>query len=245
MEGRRLFCTGDIHGEFNRIKQIKRFCEENNTTRKDNMIILGDLGANYFFNERDKQFKELMASCPITFLCIHGNHEERPQNISTYNYKVTKQYGGIWYEYEYPNILFLEDGEHIINGKRFLVASGAYSVDKKYRLTKGMKWFESEQMDHATKLKIMQIVEENNQFDYILSHTAPLNYEPKYLFLSIIDQSTVDKSTESFLQWIWDNIDKENLKLWGCGHYHSDAWLSEKIRLFYNDIVELYRVKYK
>lgn len=236
---KRMFCTGDIHGSFNRLKEIKKFCEENDITKNDCLILLGDVGANYWLDKQDKRFKEYMSTIPVTFLAVSGNHEEQPQNISTYNYKVTEQYGGIWYEYEYPNILFLEDGEHIINGKRFLVASGAYSVDKKYRLAKGIKWFESEQMDHATKLKIMQIVEENNQFDYILSHTAPLNYEPKYLFLSMIDQSTVDKSTESFLQWIWDNIDYNCLKKWFLGHYHSDSLLEEKIRLVFNDIIEL------
>lgn len=94
-------------------------------------------------------------------------------------------------------------------------------------------------MNDKTKERLATLVCRNNSFDYILSHTAPLNYEPRYLFLSIIDQSTVDKSMENYLQWIYDNIDKEYLTLWGCGHYHSDTWLSEKIRLFYNDIVEL------
>lgn len=145
----------------------------------------------------------------------------------------------LWYEDKYPNIYFLEDGEHIINEKRFLIASGAYSVDKEYRLETGKKWFSSEQMDDDTKEKISTIICLNNSFDYILSHTAPLNYEPKELFLSIIDQSKVDKSMENYLQWIYENIDFDKLKYWFFGHYHSDKILSNKIRLVYNDIIEI------
>ena len=235
----RLFITGDIHASFQDIKKIKKFCKENKTTKEDSMIILGDVGANYWLDERDIQTKEALASCPITFLCVHGNHEERPGNISSYNYVVTKRYGGIWYENDYPNIFFLEDGIHLINGKRFLVVGGAYSVDKHYRLATGKRWFESEQMSDKEKERIILLLTENDSFDYILSHTAPLNYEPRYLFLPTIDQSTVDKSMENFLQWIYETIDLESLKMWFLGHYHSDGLLSEKIRLMYNDIIEI------
>ena len=235
----RLFITGDTHGSFKDIKQIKKFCKQAETTKDDALIVLGDLGANYWLDERDRQVKEALASLPITILAIHGNHEERPSNISSYQYCISKKYGALWYEYDYPSIYFLEDGEHIINGKRFLVASGAYSVDKIYRLATGKKWFASEQMNNKTKERLAILVCRNNSFDYILSHTAPLNYEPRYLFLSMIDQSTVDKSMENYLQWIYDNIDKETLKMWFFGHYHDDNLLSEKLRLMYNDIIEI------
>lgn len=235
----RLFITGDIHANFKDIKRIKKFCKENETTKEDAMIILGDVGVNYWLDERDIPVKEALFSCPITFLCIHGNHEERASKILSYYYGNSKKYGGIWYEYDYPNIYFLEDGEHIINGKRFLVASGAYSVDKEYRLATGKKWFASEQMDDNTKKRLAAIVCLNNSFDYILSHTAPLNYEPRYLFLSMIDQSTVDKSMENYLQWIYENIDLNTLKKWYFGHYHDDNLLSDKLRLMYNNIIEI------
>lgn len=235
----RLFVTGDIHGNFKDIKRLKKFCKENNTTKEDAMIILGDVGVNYWLDERDRQVKDALSSCPITFLCIHGNHEERPSNISSYVYAISKKYGAVWYEYDYPNIYFLEDGVHIINEKRFLIASGAYSVDKRYRIATGKKWFSSEQMDDKTKSRLAATICLNNSFDYILSHTAPLNYEPRYLFLSMIDQSTVDKSMENYLQWIYENINLNTLKKWYFGHYHDDNLLNEKLRLMYNDIIEI------
>lgn len=236
---RRLFCTGDIHASFKRIREIKKWCKKVNTTKEDCLIVLGDLGANYWLDERDEKVKEALQSLPITILAIHGNHEIRPKNISTYNYAISKHYGGLWYENQYPSLYFLEDGVHIINGKRFLIVSGAYSIDKDYRITNGHKWFEDEQMDNDTKRRIAASVCRNNSFDYILSHTAPLNYEPRYLFLPMIDQSTVDKSMENFLQWIYDNVNHEILKLHLFGHYHDDNLLNKKVRLMFNDIIEL------
>ena len=235
----RLFCTGDIHAYFKRIREIKNWCEKMNTTKDDCLIVLGDLGANYWLDKRDNQVKEALQSLPITILAIHGNHEERPSNISTYKYAISKKYGGLWYEYDYPSLLFLEDGEHIINKRRFLIASGAYSIDKEFRLQQGHKWFKDEQMNEKTKERLRRLIKRNNSFDYILSHTAPLNYEPRFLFLPMIDQSTVDKSMESYLQWVYDNIDQEVLKLYLFGHYHSDNLLDKKVRLVFNDIIEL------
>lgn len=229
----------DVHGSFKDIKQIKKFCKQAETTKDDALIVLGDLGANYWLDERDHQVKEALQSLPITILAIHGNHEERPSNISSYQYCISKKYGALWYEYDYPNIYFLEDGEHIIDGKRFLVASGAYSVDKKYRLATGKKWFSNEQMSEETKNNIRTIIKENNSFDYILSHTAPLNYEPRYLFLPQIDQSEVDKSMEIFLQEVYNSVNKDTLKYHLFGHYHDDNLLDTKVRLMFNDIIEL------
>lgn len=39
-------------------------------------------------------------------------------------------------------------------------------------------------------------------FDIILSHTCPFKYEPREMFLAVIDQSTVDTSTERWLDTI-------------------------------------------
>ena len=38
-----IYLTGDTHGNFDR---IRRFCEINNTTKDDVLIILGDAGIN-------------------------------------------------------------------------------------------------------------------------------------------------------------------------------------------------------
>ena len=109
-----IYITGDTHGEFTR---IKKFCKEFNTSKKDYLIILGDAGINYFA-EKDNELKKDLQRLPITFLLVYGNHEERPENISSY--KEIKMFSGIMYQEEkYPNLLFFKDGEiYDIFGKK-------------------------------------------------------------------------------------------------------------------------------
>ena len=120
----------------------------------DILIVLGDAGINYYANEKDNALKNsLKEHYPITLFCIHGNHEERPENIKTY--KTKKFHDGIvYYEEDYPNILFAKDGEvYNFNNRKVLVIGGAYSVDKYFRLARGYNWYESEQPDDKTKNK--------------------------------------------------------------------------------------------
>ena len=143
-----IYYTGDIHGS---TIEIVTFCERFNPTKDDTIVILGDVGANYFGNERDVAFKAAFAKLEPTILCIHGNHEIRPQNIPTYQ---TKEWNGgtVWYEKAYSNILFAKDGEIFdIEGTKHLVIGGAYSVDKAYRLARGYGWWADEQPSDEIK----------------------------------------------------------------------------------------------
>ena len=131
-----IYITGDTHGDMNR---IIRFCERMETSQEDIMIILGDVGLNYYGDSRDRRNKEKVANLPITLFCIHGNHERRPTTIV--EYKLQEWNGGkVWVEEAYPNILFAKDGEiYDIAGMKTIVIGGAYSVDKFYGLSKGYK----------------------------------------------------------------------------------------------------------
>lgn len=228
----RFFLTGDTHGSFTRIYE---FCEKFETKKDDIMCILGDAGINYYFGKKDYRLKQLLQDMPITFFCIHGNHEERPYNIPTY---ITKEWNGgiVYYEEEFPNILFAKDGEiYNINGKSCLVIGGAYSVDKYYRLLKGWSWFKDEQPDEKIKEYVKQQIKKQNHFNLVLSHTCPINTEPRHMFLKEIDQTKVDKSTEIFLQEISDKITFDN---WYFGHYHAN-WDNEKYHMLFTGYVEV------
>ena len=103
---KKIYITGDTHGNFSR---IERFCEANLTTTDDLLIVLGDAGINYYLDERDTTLKHSLSKLPITLLCIHGNHEERPENIPTYSeidFCGDKAYA----ELEFPNLIFAKDG---------------------------------------------------------------------------------------------------------------------------------------
>ena len=211
-----IYITGDTHGDMNR---IVRFCERMETSQEDIMIILGDVGLNYYGDSRDRRNKEKVANLPITLFCIHGNHERRPTTIV--EYKLQEWNGGkVWVEEAYPNILFAKDGEiYDIAGMKTIVIGGAYSVDKFYRLSKGYNWFEDEQPSDEIKAYVEKQLSNNDwNVDVVLSHTVPYDYRPVDLFLSMIDQSTVDESTEL---WLGEIEKKLDYKWWYAGHYHT------------------------
>lgn len=216
-----VYVTGDTHREFNR---IALFCKRMNTSVDDIMIILGDAGINYFENQGDVQLKEILSRLPITLLCVHGNHEARPSLER--GYKLIDWHGGKAYaEEKYPNLVFAKDGEvyqfQTADGiKTCMAIGGAYSVDKEYRLLRGLHWFPDEQPSEAIKGFVEEQLEKHNwNIDYILSHTCPLKYEPVEWFLRGLNQSKIDKSTE---RWLDEIENKLAYKKWYCGHYHGN-----------------------
>lgn len=223
-----IYITGDKHADF---REVFYFCYANETTCDDILIVLGDAGINYYASELDYKLKNSLRGYPITFFCIHGNHEERPENIKTY--KTKKFYEGIvYYEEDYPNILFAKDGEvYNFNNNKVLVIGDAYSVDKYFRKAYGYNWYESEQPNEETKNKVKSVLKKlDNRVDIILSHTCPYKYLPREMFLEGIDQSTVDNSTEYFLDEIEESTD---YNLWYCGHYHTDKKTDKIIFMFH------------
>ena len=84
-----------------------------------------------------------------------------------------------------------------------------------------------------TCLRYKEYVEQQireKDFDIILSHTCPFKYEPREMFLAVIDQSTVDTSTESWLDTIEEMVD---YKAWYCGHWHTNKRIDKMHFLFH------------
>ena len=221
-----VYFTGDIHGV---PKKIVRFCKHMNPTKDDVIVILGDVGANYTGDQRDDDMKKLLSSVTPTILCIHGNHEMRPWHVEGYELK-TWSGGQVYVQSEYPNLLFAKDGEIFeINGLRYIVIGGAYSVDKYFRLRIGRGWWEDEQPSDEIKEYVEKQLADN-KIDVVLSHTCPLKYEPTEMFLPMIDQSSVDQSTEIWLDKIEESIE---YKAWFCGHWHTDKRV-DKVHFLFN-----------
>jgi len=210
-----VYITGDTHGRFER---IERFTLNMGTRRDDIMIILGDAGLNFFLNKRDQQTKSYVNQFGITTFCIHGNHEARPQTIQTY---IGKEFHGgkVLFEPDYPNIVFAIDGEvYDFDGLKCLVVGGAYSVDKWYRLERNYPWWPDEQPSEETKARVERKLKElKYEVDVVLSHTCPLHFQPREAFLPYFDQSSVDTTTE---EWLEEIESKLTYKKWYFGHYH-------------------------
>ena len=221
-----IYYTGDIHGSR---YEVTRFCRRMNLTQKDTVVLLGDVGANYFRDQRDRALKQALSKMKCTFLCIHGNHEMRPERIPSYERK-ERNGGLVWVEQDFPNLLFAKDGEiFTIEGLRHLAIGGAYSVDKLYRLYHGLQWWSDEQPSEAIKAYVEQQISKH-PIDIVLSHTCPFKYEPVEAFLPMVDQSRMDASTEHWLDTIEENL---NYRAWFCGHWHINKRIDKMHFLFH------------
>lgn len=272
------YITGDVHG--NAYNLINR-CEENNITENDTLIVLGDMGANFHSDIKDILFKKKINNLGTTFFCIHGNHEIRPETIETYKIKEWNL-GKVYYEEEFPNILFAIDGEiYNIDDKKTLVIGGAYSVDKYYRAFRAalnvpsfftseefeylsamtdlsssaytnkaiqkkadrliekippllMGWWKDEQPSKKTKeLCETKLDEQEWKVDVVLTHTAPLKFEPTEVFIEGLNQDLVDKSTE---KWLDDIESKLHYKKWYAGHYHTDKTVQNNFQFLFKSV---------
>ena len=232
----RIFLTGDTHGDFmDLITKTVRY----GITERDLLIILGDVGINYYGNRKDERQKDRLAMIPSTILCIHGNHELRPTNPEIEGkYHPIDWMGDIAYvEDYYPRFIMAADGaRYHINGRDFFVIGGAYSVDKYYRLRMGYRWFQDEQLTSDEMDAIRENVATHDyQEDIILAHTCPYDHRPIEAFLNGIDESSVDTTMECFLQEI---IDMTEYIAFYCGHWHIEKQ-DGKIRFLFHDVISL------
>ena len=222
-----IYITGDTHGDFDR---LIHFCSRFQTSRKDTIIILGDAGFNYYGGKRDRRAKQIVSDLPIMVFSIHGNHEMRPATIPTYH--TVEWHGGqVYVEDDFPTLLFGIDGEiYDLDGTQAIVIGGAYSVDKFYRLANNWGWWPDEQPSDEIKQKVENALTARGwNVDVVLSHTTPLKYEPVEVFMSWVDQSKVDKSTETWLDSIENHL---TYKHWYAGHYHTEKDIDRLTLLF-------------
>lgn len=224
-----VYYTGDIHGEVFRVSEM---IDKYGITPGDTIVLLGDVGMNYYGNKRgDCHRKKRLNKLGIKILCIHGNHEMRPETVESY---LEKSWNGgtVYCEEEYPNLLFAKDGEvYDLEGTKAIAIGGAYSVDKWYRLQCDLNWFPDEQPSDEIKARVEQkLTELDWQIDTVLTHTCPLRYIPREAFLNGVDQDTVDNSTELWLDII---AEKLNYCAWFCGHWHIDKRIDRMHFLFH------------
>lgn len=71
-----------------------------------------------------------------------------------------------------------------------------------------------------------------NHIDVILSHTCPYQYVPREALLPMIDQDSVDNSTERWLDTVEEMVD---YKAWFCGHWHINKRI-DKMHFLFGDV---------
>lgn len=245
----KFYVTGDKHGQFHTILQNEIVKDFNNA-----IIILGDAGINYYLRDLDDRLKkEISENSKCMWYIVRGNHEARPQDVSVPYEKIWDPWVGgyVYVQEDYPTIRFFMDyGEYNITGYRVAVIGGAYSVDKWWRLAragiqketdlnynnpKRTGWFPNEQLS-SEEIKDATKLFGGSYYDFVLSHTCPISWQPTDLFLSAVDQSSVDTSME---QWMDELKDKIEWFIWLFGHYHKDRLERPYVEMYYNDIESL------
>lgn len=242
--------TGDCHRDFSRFKFLESTIDDNESA----IIILGDAGINYCLDHRDNEFKNsIVRNYNCYFYCLRGNHEARPQTVRGMKLIYDENVGGeVYVEDEWPTIRYFKDwGRYTINEYSIAVIGGAYSVDKWYRLGKAgvytkfdvnylnckkTGWFPDEQLN-SDEMTDAIIELENGKYDFVFTHTCPIEWQPTDLFLKSIDDA--DNTMERFLTGVRKNIDWD---VWCFGHYHDDRLIRPYVEMFYRDIEPLDRI---
>ena len=235
---KKFWITGDTHGAVTPRLDVL-LCEEDFIPEENALIILGDVGLNYYLSKKDQRHKREVENKGVYVYCVRGNHEARPKDVEGMRRIHDENVNGtVWIENEFPHIRYFCDwGIYEINGLRTLVVGGAYSVDKHYRLSRGMIWHENEQLSAGEMDSCFSnLTREPRSFDLVLTHTCPLSLQPTDLFLGFIDQSSVDNSMEIWMEKLAKAID---WKIWLFGHYHADRIEWPHVEQFYRELEPL------
>lgn len=238
-----IFIIGDLHSDRNPVRNFyNNYIKGTPKEAEENWLIcLGDFGALYWFDYRDRNFKRDLSKYPFKYFVIRGNHEERASNraiIEPDLWEEVECFGNICLRQPaFPNIYYAKDegGVYNIAGRKTLVIPGAYSVDKHYRLARGWNWFPDEQLKAYERI-LLECEAENRHFDLVLSHTCPLRYMPTDLFLNCIDQSAVDNTMERWMDELHNNI-TFGIHLWG--HFHADRIEAPYCEMFMHEAESL------
>ena len=120
-----IYITGDVHGDLRRF-QPDIFYEQESLTKKDVVLVCGDLGCVWHGDERDTESLDWLEGRPFTTAFVPGNHE---------NYDALRKYpqeewqGGNVRRIR-PSVILLERGQIFsLAGKRFFAMGGASSHD--------------------------------------------------------------------------------------------------------------------
>lgn len=131
-----------------------------------------------------------------------------------------------WYKFNVADKAVIDPSFHLVNTERATYFGQNRTFIRVYDSNNNQIYSEgSSQYNGKAKWNV----------DIVLSHTVPIEAEPVWAFIPGLDQSAVDKTTEKWLQKIYDRLDFTE---WYAGHYHVE---SEEcgIRIMYEDYDEI------
>ena len=210
-----IILSGDTHGLLDLDKVTDYFDTNDELTKDDYLIILGDAGI-LWNGVGDKEVQQILNNLPVTTLWLDGNHENFDMLKS---YKEDMWHGGRVH-FISDSIIHLERGQIFeIDGLSFFIFGGANSIDKYLRRT-GVSWWPEEMpSDYEYEEGLKNLERVNWKVDYILTHTCPEFVANKLVTYIYPGEETLQR----YLNCIAEKVE---FKKWFFGHWHSDWGLS-------------------
>lgn len=213
-----LYFCGDIHGEFRKL--VWEICNKYEI-HNSSILVLGDFGIGFGrdFPDIYKRTEPKLEKNNITIYTIRGNHDD-PQY-----FKNTEKHN-------YPRLKFLEDHNvYRICDRDIYVIGGANSTDaninpdytgniedrkieteKRLRKGKLATWWE----DEAIEEKYTNLPP---RVDIIVSHCAPINFEPVSIRTSEISVPQFERIIQE-RKYLMNVLQEIRADYWFYGHYH-------------------------
>ena len=246
-----IFVTGDTHCDFSRF-DLDKFPIQKEMTKNDYVIICGDFGGVWNFEEESDYEKEILdwlEEKNFTTLFVDGNHENFRR---LYNYPVEKWCGGKVHKIR-DSVIHLMRGEVFnINNKTIFTFGGASSHDIKdgilnldeeekiynfkkrgayFRIRDYSGWDLELPTSDEMKNGIKNLEKVNYKVDYIISHCCPTSIQ------TLIGGPGFKKDIlTDYLQQISEVCE---FKKWYFGHYHNYRQINSQYILLYEDIIPL------
>jgi predicted phosphodiesterase len=221
-----FYLIGDTHIPIDIDKLSKHnFPEQNNLTKNDYVIILGDFGI-WHQDEEEKYWMNDLNNRNFTTLFIDGNHDN---HFALNNMKIETWNGGNVH-YIVDSVIHLMRGQvFTIDGLKFFTMGGAVSIDK-HRRKEGISWWPEELPNYTEINTAMDNLDSHNwEIDYVLTHDAP------ELLYSKLGYTRKDNVLTKLFDLMTQDL---KFKHWFCGHMHDDIFLG-KYTLLYNKIIKL------
>ena len=245
-----IYITGDTHSDFSRFTE-ENFPIQSEMTKDDYIIICGDFGGVWTFEEESKREKEALDwlnNKNFTTLFVDGNHENYTR---LYNYPIEEWKGGKVHKIR-DSVLHLMRGEIFdIDNKKIFAFGGARSHDiqdgilnldeeeKIYEYRKrgayfrirDFSWWDLELPTNQEMENGIENLEKiNYKVDYIISHCCPTSIQ------ALINPIYKRDILTDYLQQI---SEKCTFKKWYFGHYHDYRQVNAQFTLLYEDILPL------
>ena len=245
-----FYITGDTHSNFLRFTEEK-FPIQTEMTKDDYIIICGDFGGVWTFEEesrREKEALDWLNNKNFTTLFVDGNHENYTR---LYNYPIEEWKGGKVHKIR-DSVLHLMRGEIFdIDNKKIFAFGGARSHDiqdgilnldeeeKIYEYRKrgayfrirDFSWWDLELPTNQEMENGIENLEKiNYKVDYIISHCCPTSIQ------ALINSTYKRDILTDYLQQI---SEKCTFKRWYFGHYHDYKQVNSQFTLLYENIVPL------